>query len=179
MSKRAGAASTQDKSETGSGKKCWRADWPPSQPGEEFSNTFTGQETLRLSANDMLKVAGRVIKLCGESWEQSKLSTAYWGSHTSRALEVVAVKDTAEISVRTMWTSRGIGSWPKKAQDEAVSGFYMWIDQNGKKAMHECKLLGSVSYNLSTSSKCAALSMPSTNRPFKCKMPGCNMYVWT
>ena len=40
------------------------------------------------------------------------------------------------------------------------------------------KLLGSVSYNLSTSSKCA-LSIPCTNRPFKCKMPGCNMYVWT
>jgi len=54
----------------------------------------------------------------------------------------------------------------------------MWIDQNGKKAMHECKLLGSVSYNLSTSSKCALL-MPCTNGPFKCKMPGCNMYVCT
>ena len=66
------------------------------------------------------------------------------------------------------------GGDPKKAQDETVSGWYKWIDQNGKKAMHECKLLGSVSYNLSTSSMCA-LSMPCTNRPFKCKMPGCNM----
>ena len=40
MSKRAGAASTHDKSETGSGKKRRRADWPPSRPGEEFSCTF-------------------------------------------------------------------------------------------------------------------------------------------
>ena len=71
-----------------------------------------------------------------------------------------------------------LGGDPKKVQDEAVPGCYMWIDQNGKKAMHDCKLLGSVSYNLSTSSKCALL-MPCTNRPFKCKMPGCNMYVWT
>jgi hypothetical protein len=54
----------------------------------------------------------------------------------------------------------------------------MWIDQNGKKVMHRCKLLGSVSYNLSTSSK-FALSMPCTNRPFKCKIPGRNMCVWT
>jgi len=52
----------------------------------------------------------------------------------------------------------------------------MWKDQNGKKAMHECKLLGSVSYNLSTLFKCA-LSMSCTKRPFKCKMPGCNMYI--
>ena len=70
-----------------------------------------------------------------------------------------------------------MGVDPKEAQDEAVSGCYLWIDQNVKKAMHECKLLGSVSYNLSTSSKCA-LSMTCTNRPFKCKMPGCNMHVW-
>ena len=61
---------------------------------------------------------------------------------------------------------------------EGVTGCYMWIDHSGKKAMHECKLLGSVSYNLSTSSNCA-LSMPCTNRPFKCKMPGCTRYVWT
>ena len=71
-----------------------------------------------------------------------------------------------------------LGGDPKTAHDEASSGCYMWVDQSGKKAMHECKLLGSVSYNLSTSSKCA-LSMPCTNTPFKCKMPGCNMYVWT
>ena len=54
MSKRVGTASTQDKSETGSGKKRRRADWSPLQPGEEFSYTFTVQEFLRLSANDML-----------------------------------------------------------------------------------------------------------------------------
>jgi len=58
------------------------------------------------------------------------------------------------------------GGDPKQAQDEAVSGCYMWIDQNSKKAMHECKLLGSVSHNLSISSKCA-LSLPCTNRPNK------------
>ena len=40
----------------GSGQKRQRADWPPSLPGEEFSYTFTGQETLRLSANDIIKV---------------------------------------------------------------------------------------------------------------------------
>ena len=62
MSKRAGAASTKDKSETGSGQKRQRADWPPSPPGEKFSYTFTGQETLGLSANKMLKVAGRPVK---------------------------------------------------------------------------------------------------------------------
>ena len=56
MSKRAGAASSNDKSETGSGKKRQRADWPPSQSGEEFSYMFTGQETLGLSANDIIKV---------------------------------------------------------------------------------------------------------------------------
>ena len=67
MSKRAGAASAKDKLEMGSGQKRQRADWPPSLPGEEFSYTFTGQETLRLSANDMLKVAGRQVKgICAE-----------------------------------------------------------------------------------------------------------------
>jgi len=44
MSKRAGAASTNDKSETGSGKKRRRADWPPSQPGKEISYTFTAKK---------------------------------------------------------------------------------------------------------------------------------------
>jgi len=67
MSKRAGAASTKDKSETGSGKKRQRADSPPSQPGEKFSYTFEGQVTLRVSINDMLKVANRVVKgMCAE-----------------------------------------------------------------------------------------------------------------
>ena len=54
----------------------------------------------------------------------------------------------------------------------------MWIDHSGKKAMHECKLLGSVSYNIATTSKCS-LVMPRTNRLSKCNMPGCNLYVWT
>ena len=55
--------------ETGIGKKRQQADWPPSQPGEEFSHcdTFTGPETQGLSADDMLKVAGRVVKgMCAE-----------------------------------------------------------------------------------------------------------------
>jgi len=46
---------------------------------------------------------------------------------------------------------------------EGVTGCYMWIDHSGKKAMHECKLLGSVSYNIATTSKCS-LVMPRTNR---------------
>ena len=69
MSKRAGATSTNDKSESGSGTKRQRADWSPSQSDEdsEFSYTFTDQETLGLSANDMLKIAGRVVRdTCAE-----------------------------------------------------------------------------------------------------------------
>jgi len=65
MSKRrppAGAPSTKDKSETGSEKKRQRAEWPPSEPGEEFSYTFTGQESLGLSADDMLLIAGTEVK---------------------------------------------------------------------------------------------------------------------
>ena len=71
-----------------------------------------------------------------------------------------------------------LGVDPKKAQDEGVTGCYMWIDQSGKKAMHECKLLGSVSYSMATTSKCS-LVMPCTNKPFKCNMSGCILYVWT
>jgi len=54
----------------------------------------------------------------------------------------------------------------------------MWIDHSGKKAMHEFKLLGSVSYFIATTSKCSMV-MSCTNRPFKCNMPICNLYVWT
>jgi len=70
-----------------------------------------------------------------------------------------------------------LGVNPKKAQEERVTGCYIWIDQSDKKTMHECKLLDSVSYNIATTSKCS-LVMPCTNRPFKCNMPGCNLYVW-
>jgi len=65
MSKRrptAGAPSTKSKSETGSEKKRPRAERAPSQIGEEFSYTFTGQESLGLSVDDMLQVAGREVK---------------------------------------------------------------------------------------------------------------------
>jgi len=61
MSKRrppAGAPFTRNKSETGSEKKRQRAEWPPSDPGEEFSYTLTDQESL----DDMLQVAGREVK---------------------------------------------------------------------------------------------------------------------
>jgi len=34
----------------------------PSEPGEKFSYTFTGQESLGLFADDMLQVAGREVK---------------------------------------------------------------------------------------------------------------------
>jgi len=44
--------------ETGSEKKRERAEWPPSELGEEFSHTFTGQESLGLSTDDMLLIAG-------------------------------------------------------------------------------------------------------------------------
>jgi len=54
----------------------------------------------------------------------------------------------------------------------------MWIDQSGKKAIHECKLLGSVSYDIATTSM-RSLAMPCTKRSFKCNMPGCILYVWT
>ena len=64
---------------------------------------------------------------------------------------------------------------------EGVPSCYMWIDHSGKKTMHECKLLGSVSYNIATTSKCS-LVMPCTDRLSKylskCNMPGCNLYVW-
>jgi len=75
MSKRgppAGAPSTKRKSETCSENKRPRAEWPPSQIGEEFSNTFTGQESLGLSADDMLQVAGQEQghpQVCLHLWE--------------------------------------------------------------------------------------------------------------
>jgi len=65
MSKRrqpAGAPSPKSKSETGNEKKRPRGEWTPSQIGEEFSYTFTSQESLGLSADDMLQVAGREVK---------------------------------------------------------------------------------------------------------------------
>jgi len=119
-------------------------------------------------------------KVCGESWQKSKVQQ-HIGAHI---LQEHWKQWPSKIRPR-WWYPCGLcglrgalGGDPKKAQDEGVSGCCMWIDQNGKKGMHECTSLGSVSYNLSTSSKCA-LSVPCTNRPFKCKMPGCNMYVWT
>ena len=71
-----------------------------------------------------------------------------------------------------------LGVDPKQAQEDGVTDCYMWIDQSGKKTMQECKLLGSVSYNIATTSKCL-LVMPRTNRQFKCNMPCWNLYVWT
>ena len=65
MSKRrppAGAPSTKSKSEAVSEKKRPRAELPPSQIGEEFSYTFTGQESLGVSADDMLQVAGTEVR---------------------------------------------------------------------------------------------------------------------
>jgi len=47
----------------------------------------------------------------------------------------------------------------------------MWIDQSGKKAMHECKLLGSVSYIIANTSKCSLVRIM--------QYAGCNVYVWT
>ena len=64
-------------------------------------------------------------------------------------------------------------SRPKKLKspNEVVSGCYMWIDQSGKKAMHECKLLGSVSYIIANTSKCSLVRIM--------QYAGCNVYVWT
>jgi len=163
MSKRAGAASTHSKSETGSGKKRQRANWTPSQPGKDFCYKYTGQETLRLCANDMRKVAGRVVKVCGESWETLKIQQ-HIGAHIPQEhWKQWPSKTRLRYPCGLCGLQGALGGDPKKAQDEAVSGCHMWTDQNGKKAMHECKLLGSVSYNLSTSSNCALL-MPYTGQ---------------
>jgi len=167
MSKRAGTASTHNKLETGSRKKRQRADWSPAQPGEKFCYTYTGQQTLRLSVNDLLKVAGRVFKVCGESWEMLKIQQHIGAHILQEHWKQWPSKTRPRYPCGLCGLQRALRGDPTKAQDEAVSGCYMWIDQNGKKAMHECKLLGSVPYNLSTSGKCA-LSMPCTNRPFKC-----------
>jgi len=98
ISKRVGAESTQDKSETGSGnlKKRRRADWPPSQPGEEFSYTFQTRKSTdsccgsrgdsaiirsiwyfrpsaAASAGGSSTSARFKCEVCGESWEKSKI----------------------------------------------------------------------------------------------------------
>ena len=64
MSKRrppAGAPSTKNRLETGSEKKRQLSEWPPSEPDEECSYTWTGQESLGFSADDMLQVVGREV----------------------------------------------------------------------------------------------------------------------
>jgi len=55
-----------------------------------------------------------------------------------------------------------VGHWEVTQKKPKMWQCHMLIDQNGKKAMHECKLLDSVSYNLITPSECA-LSMPCTS----------------
>jgi len=106
-------------------------------------------------------------EMCGESWEKSTIQQHIGVHILQEHWKQWSSKTRPRYPCGLCGLRGALGGDPKKAQDEGVSGCYMWIHQNGKKAMHECKLLGSVSYNLSTSSKCA-LSMPCTNRPFKC-----------
>ena len=106
-------------------------------------------------------------EMCGESWEKSTIQQHIGVHILQEHWKQWSSKTRPRYPCGLCGLRGALGGETKKAQDEGVSGCYMWIHQNGKKAMHECKLLGSVSYNLSTSSKCA-LSMPCTNRPFKC-----------
>ena len=116
--------------------------------------------------------------MCSESWDKSKFQQHIGAHILQENWKQWLSKKRPRYPCGLRGFRGALGVYPEKAQDEVVSGCYMWINQSGKKARHECKLLGSVPYNIVTTSKCS-LVMPCTNRPFKCNMLGCNMYVQT
>ena len=117
-------------------------------------------------------------EVCDESWEKSKI-WQHIGVHIPQEnRKRWSTKKRPRYPCGLCALRGALGCDPKNAKHEPASGGYIWIDQSGKKAMHECKLLGSVSYIIATTSKCL-LAMPCTNRPFKYNMPDCNMWVWT
>jgi len=87
-------------------------------------------------------------EMCGESWGKSKIQQHVGAHILEEHWKQWPSKKQPRYPCGLCGLRGALGGDTKKAQDEGVSGCYMWIDQNGKKAMHECKLLGSVSYNL-------------------------------
>ena len=50
----------------------------------------------------------------------------------------------------------------------SFAGCSVSISQDGKKAVHQCKLAGDVSYSLNSAAKSSWSTRPCTNRPMKC-----------